>query len=72
MFLRLATELAATRTNKVLKRVLRREKFLVDRIADPVYWRPRGAPELRPFTPADLEALRARFERAGNLARLEE
>ena len=72
MFLRLATEMAATRTNKVLKRVLRHEKFLVDRIADPVYWRPRGALGFRRFTPADLEALRARFERAGNLVRLEE
>lgn len=71
-FLRLATELAATRTNKVLKRVLRREKFLVDRIADPVYWRPRDAAEFRLFTTADLTALRARFERAGNLGRLEE
>jgi fatty-acyl-CoA synthase len=72
MFLRVATELAATGTNKVLKRILRREKFLVDRIADPVYWRPRGALEFRRFTPPDLEALRARFAHAGNLARLEE
>jgi fatty-acyl-CoA synthase len=72
LFLRIATELAATRTNKVLKRVLRREKFLVDRIADLVYWRPRGALQFRRFTRTDLEALRARFERAGSLARLEE
>lgn len=71
-FLRLARELAATRTNKVLKRVLRREKFLIDRIQDPVYWWPRGAHEFRPFTPAELDALRLRFERAGNLGRLEE
>jgi fatty-acyl-CoA synthase len=70
-FLRIATDLAATRTNKVLKRLLRREKFLVDRIADPVYWRPRGALEFRRFTRTDLETLRARFERAGSLAQLE-
>jgi fatty-acyl-CoA synthase len=70
-FLRIATDLAATRTNKVLKRVLRREKFLVDQIADPVYWRPRGALEFRRFIRTDLEALRARFVRAGSLAQLE-
>jgi hypothetical protein len=63
---------AATRTNKVLKRVLRREKFLVDRIADTVFWRPRGASEFRPFTHDDLAALRTRFERAGYVDRWEE
>ncbi len=71
-FVRVAAELASTHTNKVLKRQLRREKFRVDRIADPVYWRPRGAAALRPFTAADLTALRARFERAGYLDRFEE
>jgi hypothetical protein len=55
----------------VLKRLLRREKFLVDRIADPVYWRPRGALEFRRFTRTDLEALRACFKRAGTLPQLE-
>ena len=71
-FLRIAHEVATTHTNKVLKRVLRREKFLIDRIGDPVYWRPRGASEFRRFTPDDLAALRQRFERAGHVARLEE
>jgi len=70
-FVRIATNLAATRTNKVLKRVLRREKFLIDRIADPVYWRPRGTRRFRRFTATDLEALRARFEHAGSLAQLD-
>ena len=71
-FVRVASELVVTHTNKVLKRVLRREKFLVDRIADAVYWRPRGAPAFRPFTRDDLAALQARFVRAGNAHRLEE
>jgi len=71
-FVRVAHEVATTHTNKVLKRVLRREKFLVDRFADPVYWRPRGANRFRRFTAADLADLRERFERAGHLDRLEE
>jgi fatty-acyl-CoA synthase len=72
VFVRVAPELATTHTNKVLKRVLRREKFLIDRITDPVYWRPRGAAEFQPFTSGDLAALRERFERAGHGGRLEE
>jgi fatty-acyl-CoA synthase len=72
MFVRVAREVATTRTNKVLKRVLRREKFLIDRITDPVYWRPRGAGEFRCFTADDLADLRRRFERAGHAERLEE
>ena len=71
-FVRLTHAVAVTHTNKVLKRVLRREKFLVDRISDPIYWRPRGATEFRALTRADLAALRARFERAGHADRLEE
>ncbi len=71
-FVRVASELVVTHTNKVLKRVLKREKFLVDRIGDPVYWRPRGATEFCAFTLDDLAILRARFEHAGHGARLEE
>jgi len=70
-FVRVAREVAVTATNKVLKRVLKREGFRVDRIEDPVYWRPRGATEFRRFTGEDLIALRARFEQAGYLDRLE-
>jgi fatty-acyl-CoA synthase len=71
-FIRVAHEMAVTHTNKILKRVLRREKFLIDRIADPVYWRPRGASAFQPFTANDLAALRQRFARAGHADRLEE
>jgi len=70
-FLRVAEELHTTHSNKILKRVLQREKFLVDRIPDPVYWRPRGAAEFRLFTPEDLAGMRERFERAGYADRLE-
>ena len=70
-FVRVTHDVAVTHTNKVLKRVLRREKFLVDRISDPVYWRPRGASEFRPFTRDDLATLRTRFERAGYVDCLE-
>ena len=61
-----------TATNKIVKRALRREKFLVDRIADPLYWRPRGASTFTPFTATDLAALRDRFRAAGYADRLEE
>ncbi len=71
-FLRIAGELLVTHTNKVLKRVLRREKFLIDRITDPVYWRPRGARAFQQFTADDLTTLRERFARAGHADRMEE
>ena len=58
-------ELPATHTNKILKRALRREKFLVDRVADPIYWRPRGAAQFTRFTLDDLAALRERFRARG-------
>jgi fatty-acyl-CoA synthase len=69
-YVRIVPELKRTETNKVLKRHLQREKFeACDR--DPLFWRPRGAAAYRPFTDADLEALRAQFQRAGNAARLD-
>jgi fatty-acyl-CoA synthase len=71
-FVRIAGEIPTTHTNKILKRTLRREKFLVDRITDPVYWRPRGASDFRPFTRDDLAQLRERFARAGYADRMEE
>ncbi len=71
-FVRVADELAATHTNKILKRVLRQEKFLLDRVRDPIYWRPRGAAAFRRFMAGDLEDLHGRFDRAGQAHRLEE
>lgn len=71
-FVRVATEMKVTHTNKVLKRALRQEKFLVDRVSDPIYWRPRGSKAFRPFTAEDLATIRVRFERAGQAHRLDE
>jgi fatty-acyl-CoA synthase len=71
-YVRIVGELARTETNKVLKRQLQREKFLAVDGPDPLYWRPRGAPDYRRFTAADLAALRAHFERAGGSGRLTE
>lgn len=70
-FVRVARELPMTATNKIVKRTLRREKFLVDRLADPIFWRPRGAEVFQPFTAADLARVRERFVRAGYADRLE-
>lgn len=71
-FVRVTHDVAVTHTNKVLKRVLRREKFLVDRFTDVVYWRPRDARAFHPFTTDDLATLRERFNRAGYADRLDE
>jgi fatty-acyl-CoA synthase len=71
-FVRVAAELPTTATNKILKRALRREKFLLDRLADPIWWRPRGAAEFRRFTIEDLATLRDRFTRAGYADRFED
>jgi fatty-acyl-CoA synthase len=71
-FVRVAEELVVTHTNKVVKRILKREKFLIDRIGDAVYWRPRGAEAFREFTRDDLAALTERFERSGHADRLEQ
>jgi fatty-acyl-CoA synthase len=71
-FVRVARDVAVTPTNKVLKRLLRREKFRIDRFSDRVFWRPRGADAFRPFEPGDLAALRQRFQRAGHADKFDE
>jgi fatty-acyl-CoA synthase len=70
-FVRVVPELERSETNKVQKRALQRDKFLMTRPGERLVWRPRGAPAYRPFTADDLAELRSRFERAGNAARLE-
>jgi fatty-acyl-CoA synthase len=65
-FVRIATALPATPTNKILTRTLIHEKFRHDRVAgDPLYRRTRGAPEFRPFTEEDESDLHAAFESHG-------
>jgi fatty-acyl-CoA synthase len=70
-FVRVVPELERSETNKVQKRALQRDKFLVTRPGETLVWRPRGASAYRPFTADDLSALRRRFEQAGNASRLD-
>jgi fatty-acyl-CoA synthase len=70
-YVRIVPELERSETNKVQKRALQRESFLVVHPGETLQWRPRGAAAYRPLTPDDLVDLRARFARAGNLGRLE-
>jgi fatty-acyl-CoA synthase len=70
-FLRIAADLPRTETNKVLKRALQREAFLLDRVDDPIYWRDRGEAMYRRFTQGDLERLLEQFRRGGNAVRLD-
>jgi fatty-acyl-CoA synthase len=53
-FVRIAGELPATATSKVLKRVLRNEGWQCD---DPVWWRPERSAGYRPLTADDAERL---------------
>jgi acyl-CoA synthetase (AMP-forming)/AMP-acid ligase II len=70
-FVRVAREVKRTETNKILKRELRHEGFLLDRTTDPIYRRERGEEHYRRFTAEDLGQLLERFHRAGTSARLE-
>jgi len=70
IWIRTLPDLARSETNKVQKRALQREKFLVHGTGEAVWWRPRGADVFRPFNSDDLALLRERFAAAGNLARL--
>jgi fatty-acyl-CoA synthase len=70
-YLRIATDLPRTETNKVLKRELQREGFRRPDGPAPLWWRPRGANAYRRFTADDLATLRDAFRRAGNLVRLD-
>ena len=67
-YVRIAPELPATASNKILKRVLVREGW---RTGDPVWWRPGRELRYRPMTPDDKARLRAEFERRGRLHLLE-
>lgn len=65
-YLRVASSLPTTGTNKVLTRLLAQEKFRWDCVGgDALYVRERGEPAYRRFTMDDEAALSAAFERAG-------
>ena len=57
-FIRISHGLPSTATQKVLKRVLQRERWECD---DDVWWRPGREPEYRRLEASGVEALRARF-----------
>jgi fatty-acyl-CoA synthase len=69
-YVRVTPTLRRSGTNKVQKRELRREGFLVAAGMDVLWWRPRGAGDYRRFTAEDLASLREQFARAGTLGRL--
>lgn len=64
-FVRVATELPASHTNKIKKAQLRDEAWLVD---DPVWWRPGRQTAYRAFGADDGVRLREEFGSAGRLA----
>jgi fatty-acyl-CoA synthase len=62
-FVRIAKELPVTETSKVLKRVLRRERWECE---DPVWWQPvKGGPYER-ISAADVDELRQEFAARGH------
>jgi fatty-acyl-CoA synthase len=62
-FVRIAEELPVTETSKVLKRVLRRERWECE---DPVWWQPEKGGPYRQMSVADLDALRHEFASRGH------
>lgn len=67
-FVRVSDQLPITPTSKVLKRVLRRERW---ECTDPVWWRPKSAAGFRRLTPEDAAGLRAAFADRGRLSSLD-
>ena len=67
-FVRVAATLPVTETSKVLKRVLRRDRW---ETGDEVWWQPEKGAAYRRLTPADIDALRAEFAARGRQPVLE-
>jgi fatty-acyl-CoA synthase len=65
-YVRVACELPSTETNKILKRVLREERWECD---DPIWIRDVGG--YRRLVDGDRAAIRAAFEARGRLAELD-
>lgn len=64
-FVRIATEIPQTATNKILKRDLRGQAFSLDRVSDPIFWRERGDAVYKTFDATAEVGLRERFTAAG-------
>jgi len=69
-YVRIAREPPMTATNKILVRELRREKFRLDRVRDPLWWRERGDTAYKPFAPANYERVVEGISAAGREALL--
>jgi fatty-acyl-CoA synthase len=67
-YVRITDALPVTETQKVLKRVLRRDRW---EVPDPIYWRRRKGEALRTMTDADRAELHGRFEARDRLDQLE-
>ncbi|TDC57587.1 acyl-CoA synthetase [Actinomadura sp. KC345] len=67
-YVRVARELPATASNKILKRRLVKDGWRTD---DPVWWRPGRDLDYRPMTAEDAARIRSEFERSGRLHLLE-
>jgi len=67
-YVRITETLPVTETQKVLKRVLRRERW---EVPDPLFWRPHKGEALQAMTDADRTELHARFEARDRLDQLE-
>jgi fatty-acyl-CoA synthase len=67
-YVRVTSALPMTETQKILKRLLRRERWDV---SDPLWWRPSTAAPLAAMTDASRSELLGRFETRGRLAVLE-
>jgi fatty-acyl-CoA synthase len=67
-FVRVAETMPVTETSKVLKRVLRRDRW---ESGDPVWWQPEKGGPYRRLTVADVDALRAEFAARGRQPVLE-
>jgi fatty-acyl-CoA synthase len=67
-FVRIAATLPVTETSKVLKRVLRRDRWETD---DEVWWQPEKGSAYRRLISADVDALRAEFAARGRQPVLE-
>jgi fatty-acyl-CoA synthase len=62
-FVRIAEKLPVTETSKVLKRVLRRDRW---ESIDPVWWQPEKDGPYRPMSASDSEMLRKQFAARGH------
>jgi len=67
-YVRVTTSLPVTETQKVLKRVLRRDRW---EVTEPVYWRPHAGEPLEAMTADARDDLRGRFAARDRLDQLE-